>query len=210
MARRIPCLDGIRAVAILMVLLGHSSDELSIFAGPIHTLEVSRVGVSIFFVLSGYLITRLLVEEQERGGSISLKAFYIRRFFRIVPACYVYLTCILIAGRLGYATVPRSGILPAYLFVWNYSPQAEGWFYAHTWSLSMEEQFYLVWPPLLAALGRARGLRLAAAIILIAPASRLVTYALFPSYRGQIAAMLHSHGDALMFGAIPALGSGGE
>ncbi len=210
MARRIPSLDGIRAIAILLVLLGHSISGLPAAALLIEWLEVGRFGVSIFFVLSGYLITRLLVEEQERDGSISLKRFYIRRFFRIIPAYYLYLTCILVASRMGYLTLPSSGILPAYLFVWNYAPRAAGWFYGHSWSLSMEEQFYLLWPPVLAALGKTRGSRLAIGIILVAPFSRLATYALFPAHRGQIVAMLHSHGDILMFGAILALGSGEE
>ncbi|MDB4982612.1 MAG: oatA 1 [Myxococcales bacterium] len=208
MARRIPSLDGIRAIAILLVLLGHSISGLPAAAFLIEWFEVGSFGVSIFFVLSGYLITRLLVEELERDGSISLKRFYIRRFFRIVPAYYLYLTCILVVSRMGGLTVPRSGILPAYLFVWNYAAHASGWFYGHSWSLSMEEQFYLLWPPVLAALGKARGLRLAVGIILVAPFSRLATYALFPAHRGQITAMLHSHGDILMFGALLALGSG--
>ena len=120
MARRIPSLDGIRAIAILLVLVGHSINALPALAPVIEWLEVGRVGVSIFFVLSGYLITRLLVEEEERQGAISLKAFYIRRFFRIVPPYYLYLTCVLVAARVGYLTLPRSGILPAYLFIWNY------------------------------------------------------------------------------------------
>lgn len=209
MARRIPSLDGIRAIAVLMVLLGHSVYGLPVAAATVvGWFQVSRVGVSVFFVLSGYLITRLLVEEQRRDGSISLKAFYVRRFFRIIPAYYVYLTCILLASRAGVLTLPRSGVVPAYLFIWNYSPQADGWFYAHTWSLSMEEQFYLLWPPLLAALGLRAGFRLAVGIILVSPLSRLATYALMPAFRGQIPAMLHSHGDVLMFGALLALGSG--
>jgi len=124
-ARRIPSLDGIRAIAILFVLIGHSAFGLPPAAASlVRSLEVSRFGVSIFFVLSGYLITRLLADEQLRDGSISLKAFYIRRFFRIVPAYYVYLTIILIAARAGYLTLPSAGIRPAYLFIWNYSPSA--------------------------------------------------------------------------------------
>ena len=157
MTRRIPSLDGLRAVAILMVIVGHSVHGMSeagfSAATALYAFHISTMGVSVFFVLTGFLITSLLIAEKAQTGRIRLGNFYVRRFFRIVPVYYTYLTLIMVLASLGRATVPRSGILPAYLFLWNYSPHADGWWFAHTWTLSMEEQFYILWPPLVVILG---------------------------------------------------------
>ena len=106
------------------------------------------LGVALFFAISGYLITTLLLEERERSGRISLRAFYVRRAFRILPAAYLYLFSLLV---LGMPVEP--GELPsAAFFFGNYWP-ARSWYTQHFWSLSMEEHFYLFWPAMLALLG---------------------------------------------------------
>lgn len=205
---RIPCLDGLRALSIGLVISGHAS-----FA--YNTTELGRLfkkffgnqelGVSIFFVISGYLITWLLLEEQKREGTISLKAFYVRRAFRIWPAFYFFLAVMALLGALGSITLHSRDLYSAMLFVWNYHPATSDWWVGHSWSLSVEEQFYLLWPAAVLLLNRRSVFRLAAAIILFSPLIRLCWYFLFPEWRGRMSIMLHTRADTLMFGAVLAL-----
>ncbi len=139
-----PSLDGLRAIAILAVVLFHISNTY---------VPGGWAGVDIFFVLSGYLITSLLIDEESQQGTINFRNFYLRRLLRLAPA----LVCLLAfqvavaiaspnpAHRVDYL---RAAVLSGfYLMNWN---RAFGWFseglLGHTWSLSMEEQFYLLWP----------------------------------------------------------------
>jgi peptidoglycan/LPS O-acetylase OafA/YrhL len=134
-------LDGLRGVAILLVLAFH----LGLVPG-------GSLGVDVFFVLSGFLITTLLVEEWQRRGSISLKNFYLRRVLRLWPA---FFTLLGICG-LGALAQPsgkeaaehRREILVAACYVTNWPSlhQTSMPILGHTWSLSVEEQFYIAWP----------------------------------------------------------------
>jgi len=139
-----PELDGIRALAILLVLAQHINLPSSTLAG--------MVGVNLFFVLSGYLITSLLIKEQAGKGRIDLRRFYERRVRRLVPALVAVLlaTGVLMAfqGRL------HDYIGPAAVSFFYVSDVAKAigfdlGYVGHTWSLAMEEQFYLLWPALL-------------------------------------------------------------
>jgi peptidoglycan/LPS O-acetylase OafA/YrhL len=132
---RVRTLDGLRALAVLMVLATHSVADL----------PLGGIGVSIFFVLSGYLITILLVREQEKVGRISLGLFYLRRVARLYPALVAML---LLTVALG---APVESALIAGTYTTNlFNSFGIGDFpYGHTWSLGMEEQFYLLWPLLL-------------------------------------------------------------
>src|SRR6185369_3060158 len=138
-----PELDGIRGIAILLVLAQHINLPSSTLAG--------LVGVNLFFALSGYLITTLLISEQDGTGKIDLRRFYERRVRRLVPAlvAVVFVTGILmaiqgnLAGYFGPAAVS--------LFYVSDIAKAIGYdlgYVGHTWSLAMEEQFYLLWPAL--------------------------------------------------------------
>ena len=143
-----PCLDGLRGVAILMVLLDHAIPHTRGCYG--------FVGVDIFFVLSGFLITSLLLEEWNQSGRISLRAFYARRALRLLPALAAMLLAFLIYGA--FAHTHRSFVLDireaftALLYSMNWA-----WAFdlgritllRHTWSLSIEEQFYFLWPAIL-------------------------------------------------------------
>lgn len=149
----IPALDGLRALAVLAVLLYHA--DLPIAGG--------FLGVDIFFVLSGYLITALLLTEWRASGEISLAGFWVRRLRRLLPALLL-----LLAGVLAFAVLLlpeevarlRNDVLAAltYSTNWYLIVRQESYFDAigrasllqHLWSLAIEEQFYLVWPPLLA------------------------------------------------------------
>ena len=131
-----PALDGLRAIAVLGVMSWH-------FVLP--GVKGGFLGVDLFFVLSGFLITKLLAEEWELDGSIHLGRFYLRRMLRLFPALFVVLLVTL-------PLVPRIWTIQALLYVSNWGlltghlgPSA----IMQMWSLSVEEQFYLVWPPLL-------------------------------------------------------------
>jgi peptidoglycan/LPS O-acetylase OafA/YrhL len=140
----IPTLDGWRAIAITLVLVSHAlpNSPYMIALGPL--------GVNVFFAISGYLICTLLLKERERNGSISLRGFYTRRAFRILPPAMTYLGVILIFGVASMTDVTR-----CLFFAANYSVP-ESLYLTHFWSLSMEEHFYLFWPAVLTLLGASR------------------------------------------------------
>lgn len=152
--RYIAELDGVRALSVMSVIACHT----------LPSAPGGFVGVDIFFVLSGFLITRLLLAERDSHGEIGIASFYMRRALRLMPAFYTMLAAIvaflLVTGtgdRLSFETVLASGF---YLMNWTRAfGMGHDGFLGHTWSLAVEEQFYLLWPLLLVAiLGRiARG-----------------------------------------------------
>jgi peptidoglycan/LPS O-acetylase OafA/YrhL len=156
---RIPTLDGLRAVAILIVLVAHT------FQGDKTIASLGHMGVLIFFALSGYLITARLLIEYRSSGRISLRNFYLRRAFRILPPALVYLAILSVLSALGIAVCSGSVIRSAVFFYTNYIDVGKGWYAGHFWSLSVEEHFYLFWPCLLIAVGVRGGWRAALALI---------------------------------------------
>lgn len=141
-SRRIPALDGWRGIAISLVLFDHIQFALlHRYARP--WAQTGQHGVTIFFVLSGFLITTKLVEEP-----IDLKRFYIRRFFRLMPVAWTFLALLLLFDRLtGLRLTTWAEIRSCLFFYRNFVGMAGGAGGAgHFWSLSLEEQFYLVWP----------------------------------------------------------------
>jgi len=100
--QRLHSLDGLRAASIMLVLVGHIAGTVNApsWLTPLHNL--GNFGVKIFFVISGFLITFLLLEELKQYKSISIKNFYLRRCFRIFPAFYFYIVCIVIANYFGF------------------------------------------------------------------------------------------------------------
>jgi peptidoglycan/LPS O-acetylase OafA/YrhL len=206
----IPSLDGLRAVSICMVVIGHCSKTIRGLSNGAYVflgfVGAGRLGVSIFFVISGFLITTLLVREQVSTHTISLKDFYIRRAFRIFPGFYAYWLVTFILALLGYIHLSRSDLISAATYVWNYVPRTvDTWFLGHTWSLSVEEQFYLLWPLILKLSGPKRGTWAALAVVVTAPFVRLGSYFLFPVTRPRIGMMLHTRADSVMIGALLAL-----
>jgi peptidoglycan/LPS O-acetylase OafA/YrhL len=166
--RHIPELDGLRAVSVLIVISLHMHDTIWGWLS-------GELGVIIFFVLSGYLITTLALEEERQTGFLSLKAFYIRRACRIFPLYYLVLGvyCLLIFGLhlTPEKRQPLSHAMPYFLFYLQEIPNAFGPgkilpFY-QSWSLGIEEKFYLIWPALAFVLLRGRNqLRLAVVVML--------------------------------------------
>lgn len=134
---RIAGLDGLRAVSIGLVLFCHMCNGwwLAVYGA---------FGVSVFFVLSGFLITSLLCLEEDRHGVISLAGFYLRRALRILPPAILFLMVVQALGSIGRADVWPGDLLHSLLFVRNMTPG--GGHTGHFWSLAIEEQFYLLWP----------------------------------------------------------------
>jgi peptidoglycan/LPS O-acetylase OafA/YrhL len=209
-ARNIPSLDGLRAISILLVVIAHSSENFSRWIRlPLGTyLLFGHLGVSVFFVISGFLITSLLLKEWNATGTIGLKRFYVRRAFRIFPPFYLYLGIILVLVLAGVFQTPLRAFFFAAIYCTDYylGPGADFVGLQHTWSLSVEEQFYLLWPAALLLLGKRRGVYLAAFLILISPFIRGVTYLILaPQHRAMVDRMFHSSIDTIMFGCLLAL-----
>jgi peptidoglycan/LPS O-acetylase OafA/YrhL len=138
---RIPSLDGLRAVSIAMVVAAHFATAG--FA-PLFLRPYANTGVRIFFVISGYLITGILLKERNRTSTISLRRFYLRRAYRIFPAALFFMLIIFVVY---WRTLHWYEITIALLYVVNYFPRP--WVIGHLWSLSVEEQFYFLWPSVL-------------------------------------------------------------
>jgi peptidoglycan/LPS O-acetylase OafA/YrhL len=173
--RYIPTLDGWRAIAILGVVLAHGSFSLSQFFGQpsLERLAFGGHGVYLFFGLSGFLICSRLLQEQEQTTTIDLKAFYLRRAFRILPPLLVYLAALSVLHVMGKLPLSLQEVVACLLFFRNYvvGPAAGevghfGNYTDHFWSLSVEEHFYLIWPGLLLLLGNKRALWWTIALIL--------------------------------------------
>lgn len=143
--KRIPTLDGWRGVAIVLVLIEH----YQVYFSRSTLIQTGMHGVVVFFVLSGYLITGKLLEP-----NVSLGCFYVRRMFRLMPVVWTFLLFLAIPGLLATSAKPSSAeIWSCLLFVRNYFT---GRATAQFWSLSIEEQFYLVWPAVLLLCGASR------------------------------------------------------
>jgi peptidoglycan/LPS O-acetylase OafA/YrhL len=174
----LPTLDGWRGVAILGVLICHASAALFQVGGIYpHVLLRSltgtgAIGVDFFFGISGFLICSRLLAEHREKGVISLKRFYIRRFFRIIPPYMTYLGGLAVLAALGLVTISPQAWSSCLLFYRNYLPdESVGTFYTgHFWSLAVEEHFYLIWPGLLilASIPRARKLVVILALMIAA------------------------------------------
>lgn len=156
---RRPGLDALRGLAVLAVMGRHTGAPL---------LRGGFLGVDVFFVLSGFLITTVII-EQHVNGLFSFRNFFARRLLRLVPALVALLACVALyafAVDSPQAAETRSGLLPTLFYVSNWA-EALGvnlGVLSHTWSLAVEEQFYLLWPPLLVWSLRLGGFRRAAAL----------------------------------------------
>ncbi len=179
-ASRIPSLDGLRALSILCVIIGHLLEGYHVDSA----VFLPGLGVHVFFVISGYLITRLLQTEHIVTGRINLPAFYRRRCFRLLPAAFAY---IIVIGSL----VPesRSGLPYALTYTVSYDFRSIPAIFRHLWSLSIEEQFYLLWPLALISGFRYRG-RIAISVVGLAALFRL-SLALSPIGGAAYIASIH-------------------
>lgn len=150
---RIPCLDGLRALAILLVIYAHGHFPGDRFL-PIPMLKgrCGFLGVQIFFVLSGFLITTLMLREIQRSGRVHLGHFYLRRALRIVPVYAAYLLVLAVLDVCGMVHLQDRHWLAAATYTVNFLPRPLPMAISHLWSLCVEEHFYLLWPLLMALL----------------------------------------------------------
>jgi peptidoglycan/LPS O-acetylase OafA/YrhL len=176
--QRIPSLDGLRAVAITMVVLCHAGELRD---SPLHHLKnLGTLGVRVFFVISGMLITRLLVQEWQQNGKISLKQFYIRRTLRIFPAMWFYVAVMAALSMFGIISLQRYDILCALTYTMNYATN-RAWYLGHIWSLSVEEQFYLLWPVAVCLYKPRLAAKIALLALVLAPLCRLAMILWLPT-----------------------------
>jgi len=202
---RIQNLDALRAIAVLLVMVFH-----------FRLLAVGWIGVWIFFVISGFLISRILLDYRTRFGLAEyLGVFYARRALRIFPIYYLYIA--LWSGVALLAFVPKDfALLPLITYTFNFVKWAPGYdgsrIFSHLWSLAVEEQFYLVYPLVVFASSRRALARALIAVIVLSPALRWAAGAIAfdrlpePDYAGRVvfvASFLHA--DAFAVGGLIAL-----
>ena len=204
-------LDGLRGVAILAVLGLHTRHATG---WPL--LPGGGLGVDVFFVLSGFLITSLLLEEHAGSGSVSLKRFYIRRALRLFPALVLLLAALALGASAMLAPEEAAHTLRAIPIAFLYLSDLAIAFgpvdlgaLTHTWSLAVEEQFYLLWPPLLCAALRAGLPRpvIATGTALLAGALALVRALLWdgPASVPRLYFSIDTRADALLIGCLAAM-----
>jgi peptidoglycan/LPS O-acetylase OafA/YrhL len=183
---QIPALDGLRGVAIIAVLCSHLIWPSPSFDGIDRVLFNGWVGVDLFFVLSGFLITRILCETRDEPGYF--RRFYVRRSLRIFPIYYLFLAILFLVVplilRLSHEEmstslrdlIDRQGWYWSYLVnvlqASNHAAIDRQWS-AHFWSLAVEEQFYLFWPAVVLLVPRRQLATLCVAIVLFALAGRI-------------------------------------
>ena len=201
-----PALDGLRGLSLIAVLALHATERLP------HGVRGGWIGVDVFFVLSGFLITTLLLEEWHAAGRLRLGRFYLRRAFRLLPAslallaaCWIYAQLCMSADD---AAATRRAVFSSLGYYANIRVMhdIEPIFLAHTWSLAVEEQFYFFWPALLAAMLKVKlPVRwLATAVVLGILASALWRIALWRIYGSfpQAYLRLDTRADSLLTGCL--------
>jgi peptidoglycan/LPS O-acetylase OafA/YrhL len=182
LAGYIPSLDGWRAIAITAVLVYHGTTSLFYPAGPwpsykaLCVIQTGAKGVDVFFAISGFLICTRLLQERRRTGAISLRAFYLRRAFRILPPFLVYLAVLALMAAAGLLSIAPTEWWASALFLRNYvnPTTTHGWYTGHFWSLAVEEHFYLMWPLFLIAFGSRRARLLVVPLALLIPFWRAI------------------------------------
>ena len=198
--RQIPGLDALRAFAVFVVMAYHFG----------FTAIPGGYGVVAFFVLSGFLITWLLLKEQDATGTVSLRKFYIRRSLRIFPAFYAFWLLLVAALFVTGRHVPWDHAASAFVYLSNYynallgDPNSG---FSHTWSLAIEEQFYLLWPAAFLLLIR-QPQKMAArlvGLILAVWVYRVILVRVFAVDQGYIYAAFDTRFDALLVGCLVAV-----
>src|SRR5713226_5982866 len=189
MTSRNPPLDVLRGIAVLLVIFSHY---------PVRKVVLSGwIGVDLFFVLSGFLISGLLFSDLASNGSIALRRFYIRRGLKIYPAFYFFLAS---TSLLLPTTLPRKFLLSEVFFLQSYVPHI----WQHTWSLAVEEHFYILLPVLLLVLNRWKRLHylptLSLLLVVVCFLGRVVTGIWSPAHREWMQSATHLRIDGLFAG----------
>ena len=216
---RIPELDGLRGMAILLVLVGHYFSVPGVGAASLlngYWFRLGWTGVDLFFVLSGFLIGGILLEVRDSPNYF--KTFYARRFFRIIPLYYAWILLYMVLAALGGTFLATQigpiqkidvSILAHFLFLQNFHEFLKGtvsfWWFSSTWSLAVEEQFYLVAPLFVRYLPKRV---LAVVLVLVtfgAPVARFVVRNYFAEGPWLAYRLMPCRADSLAVGVIAAL-----
>jgi peptidoglycan/LPS O-acetylase OafA/YrhL len=198
---RIPSLDGLRALSIALVIVSHLNGTRG-FVNYSFLEDFGNFGVRVFFVISGFLITTLLLKEHAATGRISIAQFYLRRTFRIFPAFYAFVLVISLLNWSRLITLYPNDLIHAFTYTMNFH-HPHSWYLGHIWSLSVEEQFYFLWPAILLLVGRRRGLIYAGSVILLAPWIRFGMWLWMPADLHQgVDQQFQCIADALAFGCL--------
>ena len=216
-----PSINGLRAISIILVIIGHIKIKEDIFLNankiiflqPITSfLSDSHLGVNVFFVISGFLITSLLSAEETNTKKISVKKIYFRRILRIFPAYYFLLLIYFLLQLSGYLKIGSYEWLTALTFT-KYFNWTSDWYTSHGWSLSIEEHFYLFWP-LVFIFGIKFRKRIALFLVFLVPLIRWCLYfpkvnilfcSIFPNINSLFELTFFGRIDAIALGCIFAL-----
>jgi peptidoglycan/LPS O-acetylase OafA/YrhL len=166
--------------------------------------KLGDVGVDIFFVLSGFLITTLLCRERDRTGRVSVRDFYIRRAFRILPAFFAYLLFVALLSAGGFVRTTPGDWVAALTYTMNFR-ENPAWELGHIWSLSIEEHFYLAWPLLFLTLPRRIAIVALVGAMVMAPALRATILLLWPAWSQTTELWTFTRLDPIAAGCLLAL-----
>lgn len=199
--RRIPSLDGFRAISIALVLISHSrfSNGFPFQNSEMLLSNVGSLGVTVFFVISGFLITYLLLTEEAERKEINLKYFYIRRVLRIFPVYFLY--CIFVFALKNHESIviTTNNFIHIVSFTTNFDKHIFSTF-QHFWSLSVEEQFYLIWP-ISIVLFRKNLKVVIIAFLLLSSIFRITAYK-FPHWEISNLNSFFDYSDSIFIGAL--------
>lgn len=203
---RIPALDGLRALAVGLVLFSHVHVTQGFPTRRFMraTDRLGSVGVDVFFVLSGFLITSLLCRERARTERISLRAFYLRRVLRILPAYVCFLAFVAILAASARADVATRDWVAAGTYTMNFRPDP-AWELGHIWSLSIEEHFYVLWPPLFALLPQRQAVVGLLVVLVLEPVARWAILIASPAYATAMELWTFTRLDSIAAGCLLAL-----
>lgn len=198
---RIPSLDGFRAISIILVIIAHSeyAKGFLFHEHDIFFYIQGIFGVTVFFVISGFLITYLLLKEDERNKFISHRSFYIRRILRIFPVYFLYCFFVFVAKYWEGYPILNDNYLHILTFSANFDHHLPA-FTQHFWSLSVEEQFYLIWPGLLIVF-RKNLKRCIIIFLILSIISRVISYK-FPEHSIYTLIDFFHYADSIFIGAL--------
>ncbi len=203
----IPSLDGLRAISILWVIGGHTKFSQNISTAGYQFLSLvfggGQAGVKLFFVISGFLITTLLIKEKIKTQTINLTKFYIRRFLRIFPVFYLYLLVVFILNHYLHMGVENQFFIIAALYLTNFFMSSVSWPVMHSWSLAVEEQYYLLWPSIFKKNTKIATI-VAILFMVLAPVIRVVVY-YHPNYNNILLAPFIDGADGIFTGSLLAI-----
>lgn len=200
----IPSLNGLRAFSIILVILSHLLIVESFPVGfkiLLRPFANGEIGVRIFFVISGFLITWLLLKEREKTGKINLRKFYLRRLLRIFPVFYFYILVVWLTGKILGNEVEPEIIFISAVYLQNFSFAGSHWLLAHSWSLAVEEQFYLIWPWISKKANTVLPATAVALVFIIGAFARVVAYK-YPSVSNFLLLPFLQHADFLFSGCV--------